>query len=727
MKNILILLISLLPVMVVGQTLKGKIIDKTTKEPMPFATVNWLGTNSGSISDEKGYFEIPRKSGEDNLLLTSFTGYQTDTLTVSSKMQNITIALAPSLELNGVEIKARVGGSYVSNAASMKTEVITSVGLCQLACCSLAESFENSATVDVGFSDAVSGARQIQMLGLAGVYSQLLYENMPFLRGLSSPFGLSYIPGSYMESIQVSKGAASVVNGFESMTGQINVEYKKPQTSDPFFLNLFGSSDLKGEMNAIGTIHLNDKLATSLFGHVSYFNREFDHVGHDGFMDQPKSRQFNIVNRWSYDNKNYRNVTSLLFVDDHRVGGQMGFDPDKDVDTTGKYGFENRTQRAQVFTKNGFVLNDHASIGTQLSATYMDLNATYGIHPYHGIEKNLYANVIGQYRFNKEHQLESGVSYQLNDVDETYQSTIDRRTEHIPGVFAQYTYTPTDDITVIGGLRYDYQSFYDQNMITPRLHLRWQPFKMLTLRGSVGKGYRSANILVENMGLMASSRQFAADDNLSLEESWNYGVNAMLRLPAPWKREMTLSLDAYRTDFLNQVMVDMDRDAHAVYFYNLNGQSYSNSFQAEWFWDVAEFYNLTVSGRYNDVKATYDDKLLEKPYVNKWKVLFVNSLMTKFDKWRLDWTVQLNGKSRLPNTNGLAADYSDPYAMMYVQLTRKFKHIDVYAGVENITNYTQPHPILDYEHPFGENFDASVTWGPLMGRMFYAGLRWTIK
>ncbi len=716
------------------ELLRGTIHELTEEkklQPLAFANVMWLGTDKAAVSDENGQFSLARTE-KSNRLIVRFVGYKNDTLTVEPSQQDISIILTSNPQLlQSVEIKGKLDASFISRLQPIKTEIITTAGLNQLACCNLAESFENSLTVDVGYSDAVSGARQIQMLGLTGIYSQLLLENIPFLRGLSAPFGLSYVPGSFMESIQVSKGAASVINGYESITGQINLEYKKPQKSDPFFLNLYLNSDLRAEMNAIARAKLNDRLSTSVLAHASYFGREIDHVGHDGFMDTPKSNQINVVNRWAYDADKYHNITVLNFVNENRLGGQMGFNEDKDKGDTVKYGIGINTQRFYGSTKNGFMLGNDASIGTQVSASYLNQDAYYGLTTYKGTETEVYFNAILEKPFSEKHKLSTGLSAQYNQTKEDFfrdSLYLLTKNEFVPGVFAQYAFNHADIISAIVGLRYDYNTYFEKGFVTPRIHAKYSPTETFSIRISGGKGYRTPNQLAENFGLMASSRKFHLEEHIKQEEAWNYGINIVKDFKFIGKRTATFTVDAYRTDFINQLVVDIDKSVHDVYFYNLTGQSYANSLQGEFKFEPLKQFNVTIAGRYNDVRMTLDESLQSKPLISPWKGLLVLSYATKYDKWMFDFTTQFNGKCRLPKMHGShESTYSDPYLYLLGQVTRKFKYFDIYAGCENITNYVQEHPIMAADKPFGPNFDASIIWAPLMGRTFYVGLRWTIQ
>ncbi|MDR0437999.1 MAG: TonB-dependent receptor [Bacteroidales bacterium] len=728
-----------------SQTLSGTVLEYDAKarnktSPLPFANVYWLKTLTGTTTDDFGKFTLEQTPADGNRLVVSYVGYTSDTIDVKPGDNNITIILSENIMLDEVQIIQRQQGAYISRLTSLKTEVITSVGLCQLACCDLAESFENSATVDVGYADAVSGAKQIQMLGLTGLYTQLMYENMPFLRGLSAPYGLSYVPGSFMESIQIAKGTSTVINGFEGLAGQINLEYRKPQTADPWFINLFFNNELKMEANVIANSRINERLGTTTFIHGSMFNQEMDHVGNDGFMDHPKYKKLNLVNRWSYDGDNYRNISTLMFLVDDKTGGQMGFNPQNNTwhSQSPVWGFTNRVYRAQAFTKNGFVFDDESNLGTQLSATYADMKAMYGVRGYDAIEKNFYANIIYEKSFAEDHKLNAGASLQYNNIEERYIPyyvniedikslgfTTSKKIENVPGVFSQYTYSG-GKTSVVLGLRYDYNTLYEQSLFTPRLHVKRDVFEYGTIRGSIGKAYRSPIPLAENLGLMASSRRLELG-NLGLEDAWNYGINYVHNFfIGDNERVLTLSFDAYRTDFRNQLIVNLDRDAHAAYFYMSDEKSFANSLQLEIRTDVLEnLWALTLAGRYNDSKQTIDGKLRDKLYVSKWKFLMVNNLNFN-NKWMFDLTSQYNGKVRLPNTNGARSDYSEPYPMFFAQLTKRFKKLDVYVGCENIFNTVQENPIIGYENPFGPTFDATVIYGSLMPRMFYVGLRLTL-
>ncbi len=723
--------------------LEGGVYDIKTNEKLPYVNLVWLNSSNGTSTDINGNFSIP-VNNKSNKLVFSYIGYHNDTLTVEKPVKDLKVYLKENTKLlKQVTINERQQSSFMSKMSVEQKEIISSEGLKHLACCNLGESFETTASVDVGYSDAVSGSKQIQLLGLTGVYSQLLLENMPFLRGLSAPFGLGYVPGSWMESISISKGVANVLQGYETITGQINIEYEKPKDADPLFVNLYMNSELKEELNAKANIRLTDKLSTGLLVHGSYIGKEIDHLGHDGFMDYPKQNQINVVNRWQYEGKGFHSQSLINYLHESRTGGQLGFNRDmKGNDSI--YGLGGDVDRVHFFTKNGWVVGPSGSIGTQITGTYFRNKQFFGLNNYLGEQSDVYGNFLFANETRHGHQYTVGTSIRYTDLNENYlalgNGTIFNtnnplvkdaffKKEIVPGVFGQFSFIYGKIFTATAGIRYDYNSFYNENLVTPRLHFRWKIAKDLILRGAGGKGYRSANIIADNFGLLASSRQIIIKDNqnLKMEDAWNGGLNISKTFKTKDKREFSITLDYYHTNFVNQIVMDLEQDPRQAIFYNLEGKSYSNSVQMDISLEPIKRFNITLAGRYNDVKTTYNGVLMEKPYVSKWKGLVVFSYKTKYDKWMFDLTTQFNGEQRLPNNIGEKQGYADPYIFMLGQITRKFKAFDIYLGCENITNYVQHMPVIGADKPFSNNFDASVVYAPIMGRTFYAGIRFTIK
>ena len=754
------------------QVITGFVYEKqegNLRSPLTGVTLQWISTTRGSVTDNAGKFQLSAKGITDQRILARFLGYPQDTIKIVSFDAPIEIEMVPEKTmLPAVEIKEKQDNSLISKLNARQTQVINIGELQRAACCNLAESFETNASVDVSYSDAVSGAKQIQLLGLSGIYSQIMTENIPLIRGLASTYGLNYIPGPWMESIQISKGTASVVNGYESTTGQINVEYKKPENAEKFYVNLYGNSNLRFEVNLDGSIKLNDKLSTLLMIHVDEFGDKIDQ-NHDGFMDLPKLQTYNIFNRWDYINPGIMvSKMGIKYLDETRDGGQMDFNKGTlNFDTTGitndtkKYGFEVHTKRLEGFWKNGFFIKNHpeASIGLILSGVNHEQTGFYGLDQYNGHERSLYANLIFNTSFKKNtHKIAAGLSYLLDDFRENFiqdsltylyqlnHGTTDRdlftlvgsknvnfilnRTEFVPGAFFEYTLNLKDKFTMIVGLRGDYDNLWGF-FVTPRLHLRYRFNETTFLRASIGMGYRTSNVLAENSALFISQRSFVFTEPLKQEKALNFGLNFTKEIKL-FHNKATFDIDAYRTSFLNQVVVNADSLPTAVFFSNLHGQSYSNSVQVQLIVEPVKRFSVTLAFRVNDVKVTENGVLREKPFVNLYKGLVTLSYATKFEKWKFDLTGQLNGPARIPDTQRMPvtlqqAGHSPAWFQLLGQITKKFKFFDLYIGGENLTNFTQDKRIVEYWKPYHTHFDASMVWGPVVGLTAYAGIRMIIK
>ncbi|MDR0970664.1 MAG: TonB-dependent receptor [Lentimicrobiaceae bacterium] len=717
-----------------AQQLTGIVYERyeDREYPLPGVNVYWSGTQIGTVTDVNGRYTI--EYPEDfHWIVFSFVGYANDTIHTphhGNVMDHV--MTSPTIELNEVEVVARAKSSYVSRLSTINATHIGDGELRRAACCNLAESFETNASVDVSYSDAVTGAKQIELLGLSGVYSQMMAENMPNLRGLASSFGLTYVPGTWMQAIQVSKGASSVVNGYESITGQINIDYKKPEESEKLFLNLFQSSMGRTEVNMNAKALINKDLQAMVLGHFSNNGQKHDE-NKDGFLDDPLYRQYNFFGRLNFNNGTFEGMFGIKGMKEDRQTGQKQFDPKKRFEE-GFYGVEINTERAETFLKTGYIFDrENTSLGIQQQFIYHDLQSYYGLTDYNAKQYSYYLNALfNSYIVNERHVYTAGFSYSYDEYNESLNDSTFNRFERVPGVFAEYTYKNDENLSVIAGMRVDHHSTHGW-FATPRLHARYRFNETFILRGSIGKGYRSPNVLAENSTMLASSRAivFQFNGEAKMEEALNYGLNLTKTFDVN-RRELTINLDFYRTDFQNQIVIDRDTDVHKILIYNLNGKSYSNSAQIEVNYEVLKGLDVTAAFRYNDVKMTINDALMEKPLVNKYKGLVTLSYLTPKYDWQFDFTTQFNGTSRIPSTatNPEAyrrSDKSPEYIVMNAQVSKKLGKFDVYVGGENLTGYTQKNPIIASDDPFGDYFDSSLVWGPLSGVKFYAGLRFTIE
>lgn len=612
-------------------------------------------------------------------------------------------------DLGGVTVTARRAGTSrlggVENGVRINREE-----LFRAACCNLGESFSTNPSVDVSYSDAATGARQIRLLGLSGTYVQMLTENIPNFRGAALPYALGYVPGPWMQSIQVSKGTASVRNGYESLTGQIDIEYLKPEDDEGATVNVYGNSKSRVEANADANIHLG-KVNAGLLAHYENDYGHHDENG-DGFMDKPGVRQVNLQNRWDYIGRRYIFHGGIGLIDEKRQGGQTAHTARAVTPALPLYTTRLETRRYEAYMKHALLLDPARGMNVALmaSGTLHSLDALYGNKEYSTDEKTGYAQLMFETTLADIHNLSAGLS-----LNHDYFSRDDRETT--PGAYVQYTLNVGCRLTLMAGLRGDHSSRYGW-FATPRVHIKYIPNDVVTLRLSAGKGYRTPHALAENNYLLGSGRQVVADSRPDQEEAWNCGLSAALSLPVG-NRTLKLNAEYYYTHFLHQLLVDYDSDPGRILLTSLRGRSRSHTFQVDATLPVADGLELTAAYRLNDVKSTYGGRLLEKPLQGRYKALLTASYKVPPGLWQFDVTFQQNGGGRLPSGLGRFS----AYPQLNAQATRWFRHFSVYAGGENLTNYRQPDPVRGADDPWGPLFEPTMVWGPVHGLTLYAGIR----
>ena len=719
------------------------------RKAVPFATVYWLESGTYVDCDGDGKFRIARDDGRDRTLVTAALGYRRDTMAVADDVDYVEVFLRSDSELDEAVVVARSDANYLLRSSSVRTEVISSAGLNKMACCNLAESFENSASVSVGYSDAVTGARQIRLLGLSGIYTAMLDENRPVMRGLAAPFGLSYIPGQWLESIQIAKGPSSVINGVEAISGQINVEHRKPTDEKPLFLNAFVNSMLMGEFNAASSLQIGSKWSTVLMAHASHSFMDHDMNG-DGFRDEPRTTHLNIANRWLYyDESGVQVRFGIKALYDSRIGGQMSFGRHQ-VDSLRTmnvpWGTSITNQGVNGYLKVGVPLNadNSRNIAVVADYTYHQFDSYFGLKSFFGKQNSGFLNIMYQDIPNDSHRftfgvrdffdgyvqiLHDGYVDPLSSSGQAVFTDFDlSRRENSLGVYGEYTYTLGEKFSLVADLSLDWNSIYGL-FLSPRANLKWAPAEWLVIRASGGRGTRSPNAVVDNLGMMSTGRRIDIASDLGMESAWTYGGNVTFYIPMGYEDNSYLSFDYFRSDFTSQIIVDQEYDRSAVSIYNLEGPSYTNTWQVDFSVEPFERFTVLATFRYSDSRVWLKDRgLVERPLVSRYKGVLNLQYATRMNIWTFDFTAQINGPARLPDFAVKLGEsgMSPVYPVLFAQITRKFKGVDLYVGVENITNYRQKHPVISAEDPWSPDFNASVIWGPLAGVTAYAGVRFTL-
>lgn len=780
MKKIIILTFTLLlamPVVALAQrTLTGRVIEVESGQPLIGATLYWKNTTSGTTSSTDGAFSIKRIHGFDTLVV-DFLGYDIVELELADKDENnITIELRPSaVDIDEVVVEGQQRGNYAKTSGITRQEQISFAGLCKMACCSLAESFENSASVTVGYSDAISGARQIKMLGLAGTYTQILDENRPIMQGAGAAYGLSYTPGMWLNSIQVSKGVASVTAGHEAITGQINLEHRKPTDDERLFLNLYFDSELRPEINLSTALPLtkNKSLSTVIMVHGSMHPMSHDDNG-DSFVDMPKSHQINVANKWLWQTPEGVQVRwGWKYLQENRLGGQHGYKRDlydemMSDPLNNLYGSNIHNRNINAYLKAGIpigyertftgdmadaVQNNIAFIAdydNYLTDSYFGLNTV-------DVEENTFRfNATYAHYFTQRSSLNAGASFYARMAANNYvQKSVatdgaisqpwdfmGKSTLLEPGIFAEYTYNIEEKFSLVVGLRGDYSMmngkyYYDvkpEALITPRSHIKWNITPRTTLRASAGMGYRRQNLVTDNIWMMTTSRNIVNNVTDDMERAATFGGSLAQTFPLASDDQATISFDYFRTQFFNTMVFDQETADNTILMYNSDGRSFTDNYQVDFNWTPFRGFDLFATFRYTNAKMTVErdgkSYLVERPLTSRYKGLI--NIQYSVRRWVFDVTAQLNGPMRLPELDGnLDKAMNKPtlspiYPMFFAQVSYKVSNFTVYAGCENIGNFKQPHPIVGGDAPYAPGFNSSMVWGPLTGVKGYIGIRLNI-
>lgn len=677
----------------------------------------------------------------------------------------------------------------ISRGKTLRTELISASGLQKMACCNLAESFENSASVTVGYSDAVTGARQIRLLGLSGTYTQMLDENRPVMRGITAPYGLSYVPGPWLESIQIAKGSPSVINGLESMTGQINLEHKKPTEEKPLFIQASMMSDTKADFNATSAWQLSPTVYTILLGHVSGNFKTYD-MNDDGFRDDPKMLQFNVANRWLYYTPELQVRWGVKAVRDHRQGGMDGYDKSgmeprwasdefilepTEGNSFAKYlsespwGTDITNSLLNAYLKVGKPLREDgsSSIAAIADWSWQKSDSWFGASSYLASQQSGFINLLYRNMLNESHDFTVGLSGTFDHIDEAVakldyglwsgenwngQRPYSGIADHFfGGAYGEYTFHAGDIFTSIVGVSADWYKGSGFKL-APRVTLKYSPTEWFVARANGGRGLRYADPVADNIGVMSTHSRLQGNcmERL-LDDSWTFGGNLTFYMPLGVDPSKTyVSFDYFRTQFARQLMVDYEvpgtdvNGGRDIWFFDSDGRrSYSDNWQVDFNVEPFDRFTVALTGRYTNARQeNYGGELVEKPMLSCFKGVLNLQYKTNLSRWIFDFTASVNGSARvydfmkdLKDDGGelLYPDGRTPvYPLLYAQITRRFRGFDIYAGVENITNFTQKHVLVGDRNAAGEwtpwtpGFDASCVWGPIMGRRINLGVRLTL-
>lgn len=739
MKELIIVLSLLFPTIGFSQTIEGKVLS-TDDDPLFGATIQWIGTSIGTAAGEQGQFSLSKEGISDLRLIVRYVGFESDTISVGSQ-ESLTITLTHST-LDEVVVTGERPDSYISRVTPMKTEVITQTELTKAACCDLAGCFDTQGSVQPTTTNIVTNAKELRILGLSGVYNQVLVDGMPLIMGTTYTYGISTIPGTLVDNIFISKGANSVLQGYESISGQINVELKEPDSDEKLLVNAYANSFLESQFNVNYTQKIK-KWSTILSAHTTQPAQKFDR-DEDDFLDLPQLTRYSFYNKWKYGNQNewgWNSRIGVRYVNEQRVGGQESFNLNADQGSSTVYGQTVNFSQPEIYTKTGYKMNDKHNFVVLASAFYHNQSSYFGTTHFQANQTNIYGNFQHEFTWNEKHILKSGLSYRFLELEEeitfgndTLNRTYDGvylKSERIPGLVVENTFNWKDrDLVLVTGVRGDIHNTFGLN-ITPRALLKYNVTKTTTARVSAGTGWRTINLFTENTNLLASSRDVIVSPDLEPEKAINYGVNLTQQFGSE-NIELQVSVDYYLTQFFNQIFPDYFSEPNKAIIENFTGRSISSSFQGEIGLELYERVGIKATYNYLDVYRVVGENRVQLPFNPTHRMTGAFSFKPLSEKWHFDLNAHYFGKQLLANTSSNPPEYqsaesSSPYTVLNAQLTVSWKWFDFYGGCENIFDFRQKRPIVAWQDPFSPYFDTSNVWGPTRGREIYFGVRFKLK
>ena len=701
------------------------------------ATIYAAQLKISTQSDSSGTFSLSIPENLPYWFFVKHPDYSLDSFLINTTSPILTLRSLQVVEGAKVSTGNQRFTSLIGNQ-TIKTEIITSGELKKAACCDLAGCFETQGTVQPMTTNIITNAKELRILGLSGVYNQVLIDGIPLIQGLSYTYGISSIPGTLVDNIFVSKGTTSVLQGFESMVGQINVIPKNPDKSEKLLINVYVNSFGENHYN-FNFKHGKGKWRNLVAGQVVQPAQKWDR-DKDNFLDLPQLRRYMLYDKIQYGNENKPGISSTIgikLLSENRSGGQWQYNQKTDTGSTSVYGQSVKYLQGELYSKTSLMLKNGNKFALMAATLQHQQNSWFGTVYYKARQYSSYANLQYEHTW-RNHDFKSGVSFRQLNINENirFSDTSLKRTyqgqylkdEIIPGLFAENTFKwRADIITLITGLRIDHHNQFGW-MATPRMMLKYDISENSILRTSAGSGWRTVNLFSENNALMASSRNIVFKEALQPEKSINWGINYFKKLKAK-KLEGYFTIDFYQTRFQNQFFPDYDSDPRLAYIGNFTGKSVANGFQTDLNIKLYKIIEVKAAYNYLDVFRVNNAVKTQLPFNAKHKFLMAISYLPKNKKWRSDLNIHWFGKQRLPNTDQnpdiyRQAPWSKAYTTFNLQFTRSWKKLELYGGAENIFDYRQLQPIVSWQNPFSPYFDTSFNWGPTRGRELYIGVRY---
>lgn len=719
-------------------------------QPLAFSNVYLENSTTGTITNENGIFKLTNLKPGSYTLVASFTGYGTSKKRVQITNKNLQIKfnLVEDNSLQEVIITGTL--KAVSRLESpVPVEVYSTTFLKKNPTPSVFEALNNVNGVRPQLNCNVCNTGDIHINGLEGPYTLVMIDGMPIVSGLSTVYGLSGIPNSLIEQIEIVKGPASSLYGSEALGGLINIITKLPENAPLFFAESFGTS--WGEINFDLGVKANvGKNATVLVG-ANYF--KYDQLidnNNDNFTDLTNQDRISLFQKWNFKRRNKRNfsLAGRYFYED-RWGGELQWNKSfRGGDEV--YGESIYTSRFEIFGNYQLPLSE--KIDFQFSYSDHDQNSVYGNTPYLAKQRIGFGQFIWDKKI-KSHDLLLGAAIRYNYYNDNTTATILADETAIPSLFVQDEIGFNNKQSLLLGMRYDYNSRHG-NIFTPRIAYRFKPTDDDIIRLNAGTGFRVVNLFTEEHAALTGAREVIIKDELNPEESYNITLNYLKKLYLKNGMYFTIDTSAWYTYFANAIIPDYDTNPNQIIYDNLDGFSQSSGLSFNIDAVFGSGIRASIGATYQDVSKTENGIKTPQILTEKYSGVWSFSYKHYGTNLTFDYTGSLYGPMRLPLLGELdpRSEYSPVWSIQNIQITYDgIDRFEMYGGIKNLLDWTpnkgNPFIIARSDDPFDQNvvfdtngnaiptldnpyaltFDPSYVYGPNQGIRLFFGIRYALN
>ena len=688
--------------------------------PIPFASISVKGQSIGTASNADGFFEINDIKEGSYEFVFSAIGFKKlkKNISIQAGKNTLDVILEPSsYDIEQVVVTGTMKETFLS-ASPVKVDVVTQKFLKKIATTNVMEVIENVNGVQKQINCGVCGTNDIHINGMEGPYTLVLINGMPIMSSLSTVYGLNGIPTSLIKQIEIIKGPSSTLYGTEAVAGVINILTKDPLDVSTVEIESFITSHLEKNIDFAYAPKMK-KVDVLLSG--NYFKMDnFLDDNDDNFTDIPLSERLSLFNQWNFKRKNQKNLSlSAKYYQEDRSGGVKEWNENlRGNDSI--YGESIYTDRIELAASYELPMDEDVRI--EASYNYHHQDSYYGDTKYEAYQSIYFANLIWNKSIGHNHDFISGLSYRYQTFVDSTLANINER-KFIPALFVQDEITLNRKWTSLLGIRTD---FHDEHgfIFSPRLNLKFKPKTYTTFRLNAGTGFRLVNLFTEDHAFLTGSREVLVVEDLKPEESYNINLNAN-HIFSLGRSTGTLDIDAFYTYFTNKITPDYDVNPNQIIYANLDGFSVSKGLAFNIQQNFGFPLSIKAGGTYLDVYSvddnnTREDELFAPSFTG------VFSLSYNLDKINtsMDWTAKVTGPMSLPSFPYPfeRAEESPWFSQHHLQIKKVFSEsLTAFMGVKNIFNYTQESPLVDWQNPFGDDFDTSYAYGPLQSRRFLFG------